>query len=150
MHTVLTKGLSSDDGELVESRDIPASISLSEIDPLSQGNGKSPFKAGTDRSQLRSSSVSHPSIIHIESENSPETIKDNDQEETPETTPRPVEYQDDLYLHLKENFSTVKAYAVEIKKKIPVPDQCTIEGRCSGLPKLEKFQTSLKTNVQMT
>lgn len=134
--------MSSDDGEVVERGDIPASISLSEIDSLSQGN-KSPFKADTDGSQLGNSSVSHPSIIHIESENLPETVKKNYQEETPETTVSPVEYQDKLYLHLKKNLNKVKAYAVEIGKKIPVPDQCTIEGKISELPNIEKFKTSL-------
>lgn len=143
LHTVLTKSMSSDDGEVVESGDTPASIFLSEIDPLSQGNDKLPFKANSDRSQPRNSSLSHPSIMHTESENLPGTVKENCQEETPETTASPVEYQDKLYLHLKENFSKVKAYAVEIGKKIPVPDQCTIEGKFSEHPKLEKFQTSL-------
>lgn len=147
LHTVLTKGLSSDDEELVESGDIPASISLSEIDPLSQGNDKSPFKLDPDRSRLGSSSVSHPSILHIESENLPEMIKENCQEETPETTPSRVEYKDKLYLHLRKNLSRVKAYAVEIRKKIPVPDQCTIDGKCSELPQLERFQTSWKKEI---
>jgi hypothetical protein len=67
----------------------------------------------------------------------PETVKENLQEETPETATSPVEYQDKLYLHLKENFSKVKAYAMEIAKKIPIPDQCTIEGKCFGLLKQE-------------
>lgn len=147
LHTVLTKGLSSDDEELVESGDIPASISLSEIDPLSQGNDKSPFKLDPNRSRLGSSSVSHPSILHIESENLPEMIKENCQEETPETTPSRVEYKDKLYLHLRKNLSRVKAYAVEIRKKIPVPDQCTIDGKCSELPQLERFQTSWKKEI---
>lgn len=140
---MLTKSLSSDDGEVVESEDVPASIFVSETDPLSQGNDKSPFKANSDRSQLGNSTVSHPTIVYTESENLPETVKENCQEETPETTASPVEYQDKLYLHLKENFSKVKAYAVEIGKKIPVPDQCTIEGMCSEYPNFEKFQTLL-------
>ncbi|XP_072583349.1 ventricular zone-expressed PH domain-containing protein homolog 1 isoform X3 [Vulpes vulpes] len=129
LHTALTKSLSSDDGEVVESEDVPASIFVSETDPLSQGNDKSPFKADSDRSQLGNSTVSHPTIVYTESENLPETVQENCQEETPETTASPVEYQDKLYLHLKENFSKVKAYAVEIGKKIPVPDQCTIEAK---------------------
>lgn len=144
LHTVLTKGVSSDDEELVESGDIPASISLSEIDPLSQGNNKLPFKADTDRSRLGNSSVSHPSILHIESEKLPEVVKENYQEETPETTPSPVEYQDKLYLHLKENLSKVKAYAVEIGKKIPVPDQCTIEDSVRSCVAKLFFTCSLK------
>ncbi|XP_047732050.1 ventricular zone-expressed PH domain-containing protein homolog 1 isoform X5 [Prionailurus viverrinus] len=144
LHTVLTKSMSSEDGEIVESGDMPARIILSETDPLSQGNDKLPFKANSDRSQPRNSSVSHPSIIHTESENLPETVKENCQEETPETTASPVEYQDKLYLHLKENFSKVKAYAVEIGKKIPIPDQCTIEDSVRSCVAKLFFTCSLK------
>ncbi|XP_058412433.1 ventricular zone-expressed PH domain-containing protein homolog 1 [Diceros bicornis minor] len=144
LHTVLTKGVSPDEVEVVESGDTPASTSLSDIDPLSQGNDKLPFKADTDGSQLGNSSVSHPSIIHIQSENLPETVKENYQEETPEATTSPVEYQDKLYLHLKENLSKVKAYAVEIGKKIPVPDQCTIEDSVRSCVAKLFFTCSLK------
>ncbi|XP_027958979.1 ventricular zone-expressed PH domain-containing protein homolog 1 isoform X2 [Eumetopias jubatus] len=144
LHTALTKSMSSDDGEVVESEEMPASTFLSETDPLSRGNDKLPFKANSDRSQLGSSSVSHPSIIHTESAYLPETVKANCQEETPETTASPVEYQDKLYLHLKENFSKVKAYAVEIGKKIPVPDQCTIEDSVKSCVAKLFFTCSLK------
>ncbi|XP_045439587.1 ventricular zone-expressed PH domain-containing protein homolog 1 isoform X2 [Pipistrellus kuhlii] len=143
LHTVLTKGMSSDDGEVVERGDIPASISLSELASLGHGN-KSSFKADTDGSQLGNSSISHPSIIHIESENLPETVKKNYQEDTPETTVSPVEYQDKLYLHLKKNLSKVKAYAMEIGKKIPVPDQCTIEDSVRSCVAKLFFTCSLK------
>uniref|UniRef100_A0A673TVQ0 Ventricular zone expressed PH domain containing 1 n=1 Tax=Suricata suricatta TaxID=37032 RepID=A0A673TVQ0_SURSU len=141
LHTVLTKSMSSDDGEVLESGDMPASIFLSEIDPISQGNDKLRCKANSDRSQLKNSSVSHPSIIHTES---PETVKENCQKETPETTASPVEYQDKLYLHLKENFSKVKEYAVEIGRKIPVPDQCTIEDSVRSCVAKLFFTCSLK------
>ncbi|XP_011814418.1 PREDICTED: ventricular zone-expressed PH domain-containing protein homolog 1 isoform X2 [Colobus angolensis palliatus] len=144
LHTVLTKGVGSDDGEDENRGDIPASMSLSEIDPLSQGNDKLPFKTDTDRSQLGESSVSYPSIIHKDSENLPETVKENFQEETPETTASPIEYQDKLYLHLKQNLSKVKAYAMEIGKKIPVPDQCTIEDTVRSCVAKLFFTCSLK------
>uniref|UniRef100_A0A2K6QQ94 Ventricular zone expressed PH domain containing 1 n=1 Tax=Rhinopithecus roxellana TaxID=61622 RepID=A0A2K6QQ94_RHIRO len=133
LHTMLTKGVGSDDGEDENRGDIPASISLSEIDPLSQGNDKLPFKTDTDRSQLGESS-----------ENLPETVKENFQEETPETTASPIEYQDNLYLHLKQNLSKVKAYAMEIGKKIPVPDQCTIEDTVRSCVAKLFFTCSLK------
>ncbi|XP_045859869.1 ventricular zone-expressed PH domain-containing protein homolog 1 [Meles meles] len=142
LHTALMKNESSDDEEVVESEDKPTSFFLSETDPLRQGNDKLPFKANSDRSQLGHSSVSHPSIMHTESEILPETVKENCQEETPETSP--VEYQDKLYLHLKENFSKVKAYAVEIGKKIPVPDQCTIEDSVRSCVAKLFFTCSLK------
>uniref|UniRef100_A0A4W2DUD0 Ventricular zone expressed PH domain containing 1 n=1 Tax=Bos indicus x Bos taurus TaxID=30522 RepID=A0A4W2DUD0_BOBOX len=144
LHTVLTNSLSAEDGEAIESKDMPASISLSEIEPLGQGHEMSPFKVDTDGSQLGNSSVSHQSIIHVASENLPEAVKKNYQEETPETTTSPVEYHDKLYLHLKENFSKVKAYAVEMVKKIPVPDQCTIEDSVRSCVAKLFFTCSLK------
>ena len=76
----------------------------------------------------------------------PEAVKKHYQEEIPETATSPVEYRDKLCLYLKENFSKVKAYAVEMVKKIPVPDQCTIEGKWPELPKLKQFQASLEKN----
>ncbi|KAM9697321.1 ventricular zone-expressed PH domain-containing protein homolog 1 isoform 3-T3 [Dama dama] len=144
LHTVLTNPLSAEDGEAVKSRDTPASISLSEIDPLGQGHERSLFKVDTDGSQLVNSSVSHQSIIHVASENLPEAVKKNYQAEIPETTTSPVEYHDKLYLHLKENFSKVKAYAVEMIKKIPVPDQCTIEDSLRSCVAKLFFTCSLK------
>uniref|UniRef100_A0A8C6DFJ4 Ventricular zone expressed PH domain containing 1 n=1 Tax=Moschus moschiferus TaxID=68415 RepID=A0A8C6DFJ4_MOSMO len=144
LHTVLINPLNAEDGEATESRDTPASISLSEIDPLGQRHERSPFKVDTDGSQLVNSSVSHQSIIHVASENLPEAVKKNHQEEAPETTTSPVEYRDKLYLHLKENFSKVKAYAVEMVKKIPVPDQCTIEDSVRSCVAKLFFTCSLK------
>ncbi|XP_023555468.1 ventricular zone-expressed PH domain-containing protein homolog 1 isoform X1 [Octodon degus] len=128
LHTVLMKGLSSDDREDEDGTGRAVSISLSEIDPLSPGRGKLLLKTDTHGAQLRNSSTSHPSIAHIESGNVEETIKENFQGQTPEKITNPTEYQDKLYLYLKENLGKVKAYASEIMKKIPIPDQCTIEG----------------------
>ncbi|KAM9604862.1 ventricular zone-expressed PH domain-containing protein homolog 1 isoform 1-T3 [Trichechus inunguis] len=144
LHAALSKGGSSDDGEDVENGDRPARISLSEIDLLSQENDESPFKTDTDRSQLENSSASHPSIIHIKSENLPETVKENFQGGPPGTAASPVEYEDQFYLHLKENLSKVKAYAMEIGRKIPVPDQCTIEGALRSCVAKLFFTCSLK------
>ncbi|VTJ65594.1 Hypothetical predicted protein, partial [Marmota monax] len=126
-HTALTRGVSSDDGEGEEPAGMLSSLSLSEIAPFSHECGRSPPKMDTVRSQPRNSSASHPSIIHIAPEDLPEMVKEDFQEETSETTRSPEEYQDKLYLHLKENLGKVKAYATEIARKIPVPDQCTIE-----------------------
>ncbi|XP_060053585.1 ventricular zone-expressed PH domain-containing protein homolog 1 isoform X2 [Erinaceus europaeus] len=142
LHTLLTRGARSDDGEAVESSVTPASISLSEIDPSGQGHDQSDGK--THRSQLGNPSVSHPSVIHIESEDLPEMAKENDEEEIPEVTSSPTEYHDKLYLHVKENFSKVKAYAVQIAKKIPAPDQCTIEDSVRSCVAKLFFTCSLK------
>lgn len=149
MNAVLTSGV-REDGEAEERAGMHASISLSEIDPLIHGIGKLPLKIDAHGPQLRNSSASHPSVIHIEPENMPETVKESIREEIPETAASPVEYQDKLYLHLKENFSKVKAYAMEITKKIPVPDQCTIEGKFFELPTLKISDVSDKDKTQNT
>ncbi|XP_059120701.1 ventricular zone-expressed PH domain-containing protein homolog 1 isoform X2 [Peromyscus eremicus] len=144
LNTVLTNAVRAGDGEAEERAGIHASISLSEIDPLSHGTGKLPLKIDAHGSQLRDSSASHPSIVHVESETMPETVKENIQEDIPETATSPVEYQDKLYLHLKENLSEVKAYATEIAKKVPVPDQCTIEDTMRSCVAKLFFTCSLK------
>ncbi|XP_038958555.1 ventricular zone-expressed PH domain-containing protein homolog 1 isoform X3 [Rattus norvegicus] len=144
LNTVLTNSVNVEDGEIEGKTGMHASISLSEIDPPGHGIGKVPFKTDTHGSQLRNSSASHPSIIHSEPENMPETFKENVQEEIPEAAISPVEYQDKLYLHLKENLSKVKAYALEIAKKVPIPDQCTIEDNTRSCVAKLFFTCSLK------
>ncbi|XP_063105313.1 ventricular zone-expressed PH domain-containing protein homolog 1 isoform X1 [Cavia porcellus] len=144
LHTVLAKTGSSDCGDDEQSAGIPGSVSLSEIDPLSPGSDKLPLRTDTHGAQLRNSSASHPSIVHIESGKVEETSKDNFQRETPEKTTNTVEYQDKLYLHLKENLSKVKAYAMELMKKIPIPDQCTIEDTVRSCVAKLFFTCSLK------
>ncbi|KAM5153931.1 ventricular zone-expressed PH domain-containing protein homolog 1 isoform 3-T3 [Callospermophilus lateralis] len=143
-HTVLTRGVSSDDGEGEEPAGIPGSLSLSEIAPFSQGSDRSPLKMDTVGSQPRNSSASHPSILHIAPEDLSEMVKEDFQEETSETTRSPMEYQDKLYLHMKENLGKVKAYATEIARKIPVPDQCTIEDTVRSCVAKLFFTCSLK------
>uniref|UniRef100_A0A8C5KHV5 Ventricular zone expressed PH domain-containing 1 n=1 Tax=Jaculus jaculus TaxID=51337 RepID=A0A8C5KHV5_JACJA len=125
LHAVLTKGVNSKDGDYDENTGIPISISLSEINPLSYRIGKLSLNTNTHGSQLRNSPASHPSVIELE--NLPETVKESFQEESPESLTSTLQYLDKLYLHLKANFSKVKAYTVEMAKKIPVPEQCTIE-----------------------
>ncbi|XP_040830868.1 ventricular zone-expressed PH domain-containing protein homolog 1 isoform X1 [Ochotona curzoniae] len=144
LHSVLKKAVSSDDGEDVESGDRPASTSLSEIDPLLHGSDRFFSQTDSDERQLRNSSVSYPSIVYIESEKLPETVRGNHQEETAGTMASPVEYDDKLYLYLKENLDRVKAYAVEIAKRIPVPDQCTIEDTVRSCVAKLFFTCSLK------
>ncbi|XP_038203844.1 ventricular zone-expressed PH domain-containing protein homolog 1 isoform X2 [Arvicola amphibius] len=144
LNTILTHSVRAEDGEAGGRAGIQASISLSEIDPLSIGMGKLPLKKDTHGSQLRNSSASRPSIVHIEPENMPETVRENIQEDIPETALSPVEYQDKLYLHLKANLRKVKAYAVEIARKVPVPDQCDIEDTMKSCVAKLFFTCSLK------
>ncbi|XP_039345443.1 ventricular zone-expressed PH domain-containing protein homolog 1 isoform X3 [Mauremys reevesii] len=126
LHAIRTKGMNSDNGQDMDNGDIAAGISFTEI-YLSQENDKLPLSPDTEESQLENFSVSHPSIKCTESENLPGSVKENCHEGSTETIKNPVEYQDKLYLHLKENLSKVKAYVMEIGKKIPSPDQCIIE-----------------------
>ncbi|XP_050003434.1 ventricular zone-expressed PH domain-containing protein homolog 1 isoform X2 [Alexandromys fortis] len=144
LNTMLTNSVRAEDGEAGERAGIQASISLSEIDPLSLGMGKLPLKIDTHGSQLRNSSASRPSIVYIEPENMTETVRGNIQKDIPETTSSPVEYQDKLYLHLKENLGKVKAYAMEITRKVPVPDHCDIEDTMKSCVAKLFFTCSLK------
>ncbi|XP_075404990.1 ventricular zone-expressed PH domain-containing protein homolog 1 isoform X2 [Tenrec ecaudatus] len=144
LHTGLAKGVSPDNEDDVETGETPARTSLSEVDQLSQEKSQSSFKADTERAQLQSSSASHLSIIHLEPENVPESIREHFQEGAPETATSPVGPQDKLYLHLKENLNKVKAYAMEMGKKIPVPDQCTIEDTVRSCVAKLFFTCSLK------
>ncbi|XP_027731886.1 ventricular zone-expressed PH domain-containing protein homolog 1 isoform X2 [Vombatus ursinus] len=144
LHAVHLNHTNPDDEQDVKSGDVMASISFSEIDTLSQENYKSPFKADTEESQLEISPISHPSSKWTESENLPEAVKENGHEETPETAQSHVEYQDKLYLHLKENLSKVKAYVMEIGRSIPVPDQCTIEDAVGSCVAKLSFSCTLK------
>lgn len=122
------KSVHSDNGQEMESGDVTGGTSFADT-YLSQESDKLPSSAGTEEPQLENDSLSHPSIKCIESENPPEPVKENCYEGSPKTTKQPVEYQDKLYFHLKENLSKVKAYVLEMGRKIPLPDECVIEGK---------------------
>ncbi|KFV15502.1 PREDICTED: ventricular zone-expressed PH domain-containing protein homolog 1, partial [Pterocles gutturalis] len=127
LHAVRMKGVNSESGQEEENGEITAGISLTEI-YIGQENDKLPFSVDTEAMQLGNSLVSHQSIDNTESANLPEMInKEKAPEEIPEAGTSPVEYQDKLYLHLKENLGKVKAYVTEMGRKIPIPDQCVIE-----------------------
>ncbi|KFQ24283.1 Ventricular zone-expressed PH domain-containing protein 1, partial [Merops nubicus] len=126
LHAVRMKGVNSESGQDEEGGDITAGISFTEI-YLSQENDKLPFSVDTEAMQLGNSLVSHRSIDYPESGNLPESTKEKALVGSAEAVTSPVEYQDKLYLHLKENLSKVKAYVTEMGRKIPIPDQCVIE-----------------------
>ncbi|XP_032049668.1 ventricular zone-expressed PH domain-containing protein homolog 1 [Aythya fuligula] len=126
LHAVRMKSVNLDSGQEEENGDIPAGISFTEI-YISQENEKLPFGVDTEEMQLGNSLVSHQSIDCTESENLPELAGEKAHEESAEVLKSPAEYQDKLYLHLKENLGKVKAYVMEMGKKIPIPDQCVIE-----------------------
>ncbi|XP_019388182.1 PREDICTED: ventricular zone-expressed PH domain-containing protein homolog 1 isoform X1 [Crocodylus porosus] len=126
LHAIRTKVTNSDSGQDIENGDMTSGISFTEI-YLNQENDKSPFSIDTEEAQPDNSFILHPTIKYPESENLPESLKETSHERSTETVKNSEEYQDKLYMHLKENLSKVKAYLVEIGKKIPIPDQCVIE-----------------------
>ncbi|XP_059587050.1 ventricular zone-expressed PH domain-containing protein homolog 1 isoform X5 [Alligator mississippiensis] len=126
LHAIRTKVTNSDSGQDIENGDMTSGISFTEI-YLNQENDKSPFSIDTEEAQTDNSFILHPNIKYPESENLPESLKETSHERSTETVKNSEEYQDKLYMHLKENLSKVKAYLVEIGKKIPIPDQCVIE-----------------------
>ncbi|XP_009332211.1 PREDICTED: ventricular zone-expressed PH domain-containing protein homolog 1 isoform X2 [Pygoscelis adeliae] len=126
LHAVRMKGVNSESGQDEDNGEITAGISFTEI-YISQENDKLPFSVDTEAVQLGNSLVSHQSIDYMESANLPESAKEKAHEGSAEAVTGPVEYQDKLYFHLKENLGKVKAYVTEMGRKIPIPDQCVIE-----------------------
>ncbi|KAM6414419.1 ventricular zone-expressed PH domain-containing protein homolog 1 isoform 2-T2 [Rhynochetos jubatus] len=126
LHAIRMKGVNSESGQDEENGEITAGISFNEI-YVSQENDKLPFSVDAEEMQLGNSLVSPQSIDYMESADLPESAKEKAPRGSAEAAMSPVEYQDKLYLHLKENLGKVKAYVTEMGKKIPVPDQCVIE-----------------------
>ncbi|XP_009938288.2 ventricular zone-expressed PH domain-containing protein homolog 1 isoform X2 [Opisthocomus hoazin] len=126
LHAVRMKGVNSESGHDEENGEMTAGISFTEI-YISQESDKLPFSGDTEAMQLGNSLVSHQSADYMESENLPGSAKEKAHEGSTEAVMNPVEYQDKLYLHLRENLDKVKAYVMEMGRKIPVPDQCVIE-----------------------
>ncbi|NXA11784.1 MELT protein, partial [Sapayoa aenigma] len=126
LHAIRTKAGSSEGGQDEDSGEVTAGISFSEI-YISQENGKLPFGAAPEAMPLGSSLASHQSTDCPGPANSPESAQGEALEGSAEAATSPVEYQDKLYLHLKENLSKVKEYVSEMGRKIPIPDQCVIE-----------------------
>lgn len=124
------KGVNSEGGQDEDNGEITAGISFSEI-YISQEKDKLPLNVDTEAMQLGNSLVSHQSIDYVESANLPDSTKEKALEGSTEAVMSPKEYQDKLYLHLKENLGKVKAYVTEMGRKIPIPDQCVVEGKSS-------------------
>ncbi|XP_021251468.1 ventricular zone-expressed PH domain-containing protein homolog 1 isoform X5 [Numida meleagris] len=126
LHAVRMKGVNTDSGQEEENGDVTAGISFTEI-YIGQENGKMPFTVDDEEMQLGNSLVSHQSMDCAESECSPAPEGEEAQEGSVEVGKGPAECHDKLYLHLKENLGKVKAYVMEMGRRIPVPDQCVIE-----------------------
>ncbi|KAK2538535.1 Veph1 [Columba guinea] len=126
LHAVRMKGANSESGQDEENGEITAGISFTEI-YISQENDKVPFGVDPEAMQLGNSLVSRQSLDYTESANLAESPEEKALEGSAEAATSPVEYQDKLYLHLKENLGKVKEYVAEMGRKIPIPDQCVIE-----------------------
>lgn len=123
LHALRMKGLSSEGGENGE---IPAGISFSEL-YLSQEHEKEPFGVHPHVGDSLNSpqSADCPQAAPL-----PELSLEKAVEERAEESPRgPGECQDKLYLHLKENLGKVKEFVLEMGRRIPIPEQCEIEGK---------------------
>ncbi|NWR86012.1 MELT protein, partial [Furnarius figulus] len=126
LHALRPKGGSSEGEQDEESGEVSAGISFPDIF-ISQENEKLPFGADPEAAALGNSLVSHQSIHYLKPANVPECTQEKALEGSAEAATSPVEYQDKLYLHLKENLGKVKEYVLEMGRKIPIPDQCVIE-----------------------
>ncbi|XP_072200465.1 ventricular zone-expressed PH domain-containing protein homolog 1 isoform X6 [Excalfactoria chinensis] len=126
LHAVRMKGVNADSGQDEENGDVIAGISVTEI-YISQENDKLPFSVDAQEMQLGDSLVSHQSIDCTELEGSPAPAGGEAQEGSMEVGKGPAECHDKLYLHLKENLGKVKAYVMEMGRRIPVPEHCVIE-----------------------
>ncbi|KAJ7396731.1 Ventricular zone-expressed PH domain-containing protein 1 [Pitangus sulphuratus] len=124
LHAVRAKGASSEGGQDEESGEVNAGISFPEI-YISQDDERPPFGADPAVMPLGDSLVSHRSVDDPESADWAESAPGKALEGSAEAAP--VEHQDKLYLHLKENLGKVKEYVAEMGRKIPIPEQCVIE-----------------------
>ncbi|XP_034295031.1 ventricular zone-expressed PH domain-containing protein homolog 1 isoform X3 [Pantherophis guttatus] len=143
VHAGHTKDIHADRKGEGENENVTASISFTDL-YLSQETDKLPSSAISEESQLEQSSHSRPSIKCSEPENLPEPVKESCHEENPKIIKNPMEYQDKLYFHLKENLSKVKAYVMEMGKKIPFPDECLIEDTVKSCVAKLSFSCPLK------
>ncbi|NWU97921.1 MELT protein, partial [Upupa epops] len=124
LHALRMKGLNLESGQDEENGEITAGISFTEI-YISQENDKLPFSVDAEALQIGNSLLSHDSIDYPGSANL--STKATALEGSAEAVTSPVEYQDKLYFHLKDNLDKVKAYVTEMGRRIPIPDQCVIE-----------------------
>ncbi|NXE98603.1 MELT protein, partial [Menura novaehollandiae] len=144
LHALRMKGGSSEGGQDEENGEIPAGISFTEL-YISQDNEKGPFGVHPEAVQGGNSVVSlptnqHQSIDHLDSANLPgEAV--GGRAEAPTS---PVEHQDKLYLHLKENLGKVKEYVMEMGRRIPIPEQCVIEDTVRSCVAKLSFSCPLK------
>ncbi|XP_041120052.1 ventricular zone-expressed PH domain-containing protein homolog 1-like isoform X2 [Polyodon spathula] len=122
LHAVHTQSVNSENGHERECGEMPPGISLSERS-LSQESCSLPLGSDQDVSTTDAPSSPYSCAASIVASNSAETYKDC----VTDTEKCTGELQDQLFLHLKENLSTIQTYYAEMVKRIPVPEQCLVE-----------------------
>ncbi|NXG48493.1 MELT protein, partial [Psilopogon haemacephalus] len=123
LHVLRTKALSSDSGQDQEQQELTAGLSFPDI-YISQDHDKLPVGLDSEAMQLGNPLGSHQEQEAANLAESPgEEVMGGKQEAARSC----VEHQDKLYLHLKENLGRVKAYIMELGRRIPIPEQCVIE-----------------------
>ncbi|NWI07178.1 MELT protein, partial [Tichodroma muraria] len=143
LHALRMKGVSPEGGPDEENGEGPAGISFSEL-CLSQEHEAVPFGVHPEAVHLGNSLVSHRSADHPQPAKLPELTLEKAAEGRAEAATGPLEYQDKLYLHLKENLDKVKEYVVEMGRRIPVPEQCVIEDTVQSCVAKLSFSCPLK------
>ncbi|NXU58883.1 MELT protein, partial [Turnix velox] len=124
LQALRVRGVDSECGQdSEEEEEVAAGVSFTDI-YISQENDKVPFGAESAAAQLGNPLGSHQSTRCPESECPEEKSLEGKAEVVRRS---PGEHQDKLYLHMKENLGKVKAYVLEMGRRIPVPDQCVIE-----------------------
>ncbi|NXW81331.1 MELT protein, partial [Hirundo rustica] len=140
LHALRMKGLSSEGGENGE---IPAGISFSEI-CLSQEHQMLPFGVHPEAVHVGNSLVSPQSADYPQAASLPRLTPEKAVEGRAEAATGPVECQDKLYLHLKENLGKVKEYVLEMGRRIPIPEQCVVEDTVQSCVAKLFFSCALK------
>lgn len=120
-----TKCLNLDSGQDPENSDIVGLMSFSHMF-LRQDNERLPSGSNIDESQMGIASelVQFKHCIETKGELEPEYL-----ESQKRVIKELHKEHDTLFQHLKDNINELKIYVTEMGKKIPVPDQCVIEGK---------------------
>nr|XP_033815159.1 ventricular zone-expressed PH domain-containing protein homolog 1 isoform X1 [Geotrypetes seraphini]XP_033815160.1 ventricular zone-expressed PH domain-containing protein homolog 1 isoform X1 [Geotrypetes seraphini] len=126
VHVIRTKCTNVDTGQHTMNIDLEADMPFPDL-YANQKNEGLLLSEDTEESQLAWTSVSHSRATYGGSDNVSKSVQENCHESSVELMQDPAKVQDKLYVHLKENLTKVKAFVMEIGRKIPVPDECIIE-----------------------
>ncbi|XP_043926418.1 ventricular zone-expressed PH domain-containing protein homolog 1 [Protopterus annectens] len=139
LHAVHTKSTSSDNGQDVETGDMIKEIPLSDSDQQFEVQEAEKLKLENPSSLICNT------MVNSDKESLSIAVNNNCKDSSSETGLNNHQCQDKLYMHLKQNFIMVKAYFSELLKRIPIPEQCTIEDAPKICAKIS-FSCSKKGN----